>query len=300
MPLGIDFHKVGSWLVTIGLKIVLIFILTFVLLRLSQSIAGRILAAFRKRERDEESIKRIDTLNNVFRFALNIVIVVIAAIMILEELGIKIGPILAAAGIVGVAVGFGAQSLIRDIISGFFIFLEDQIRVGDCVDVAGKSGIVEHMNLRMTVLRDLTGDVHFIPNGQISVVSNMTRGFSRYVFDIGVAYRENVDDVTRIMTEVDRTMRGDPEFRDDILSPLEIMGLEKFTDTAVIVRARATTRPMQQWRVAREFNRRLKIAFEKHGIAIPFPHLIYSLGKEGAGPGRSRRSSAKKNKKSAR
>ncbi len=186
----------------------------------------------------------------------------------------------------GVAVGFGAQQLVRDIINGFFILLDDQIRVGDVVDIAGKSGLVETVNLRMTTLRDAGGNVHFVRNGEITVVTNMTKEFSRYVFDIGVAYRENVDEVIRVIQLVDEDMRRDPVFQQDILEPIEVLGLDKFADSAVIIKARTKTRPLRQWAVGREFNRRLKMKFDEMGIEIPFPHMtLYAgVGKDGTAP----------------
>jgi small conductance mechanosensitive channel len=152
--------------------------------------------------------------------------------------------------------------------------------VGDVVEIAGKTGIVERMNLKMTILRDLAGNVHFVPNGEINVVTNMTKGYSRYVFDIGVAYREDVDEVMNIMKAVDEEMRNDPEFAKDILEPLEIFGLDQFADSALIIKARTTTKPIKQWRVAREFNRRLKKKFDERNIEIPFPHLTLYMGKD--------------------
>ena len=202
---------------------------------------------------------------------------------ILEELGVEIGPILAAAGVLGLAVGFGAQSIIKDIISGFFILLEDQIRVGDVVKIAGKGGIVENVNLKMTTLRDLSGNVHYIPNGEIGVVTNMTKGYSRYVFEIGVAYREDVDEVIEVIKLVDESLRNDPEFGSDILEPIEILGLDQFADSALIIKARTKTKPIKQWRVAREFNRRLKKKFDEKDIEIPFPHITLYMGQDKQG-----------------
>lgn len=275
-------REIGDWLVHSGLKIFLIVLLALILFKGSHILSDRFLDIVKRRKRrdDDEFKKRTDTLGSVVRYLFNIVIMMIAGAMILGELGIEIGPILAAAGVLGLAVGFGAQSLVKDIISGFFIFLEDQIRVGDVVKIAGKSGIVERMNLKMTILRDLAGNVHFVPNGEINVVTNMTKGYSRYVFDVGVAYREDVDEVMNIMKAVDEEMRNDPEFEKDILEPLEIFGLDQFADSALVIKARTTTKPIKQWRVAREFNRRLKKKFDEKNIEIPFPHLTLYMGKD--------------------
>jgi small-conductance mechanosensitive channel len=201
----------------------------------------------------------------------------------LKKLGVEIGPILAAAGIVGLAVGFGAQSLVKDVISGFFILLEDQIRVGDVVQVSGKGGLVERINLKTTILRDLAGNVHYVPNGNIDVVTNMTKEYSRYVFDIGVAYREDVDEVVEVIREIDGELRNDPAFKDDIIEPIEVLGLDQFADSALIIKARTTTKPIKQWYVAREFNRRLKKKFDERNIEIPFPHITLYMGQDKKG-----------------
>jgi small-conductance mechanosensitive channel len=280
MKFDLNFTEIVGWLSRGGLRILVVIVIAVVLIRLTQIISSKLIGSAKKRRTDSEYVKRMDTLHSVTRFVLKFTILLIAAIMIMQEVGIKIGPLIATAGIVGVALGFGAQSLVKDIISGFFIFLEDQIRVGDVVEVAGKSGIVERMNLKMTVLRDLSGNVHFIPNGHIEVVTNMTKGYSRYVFDIGVAYRENVDEVTEVMKGVDEELRADPEFKNDILEPLEILGLDQFGDSALMIKARTTTRPIKQWRVAREFNRRLKKAFDERNIEIPYPHITLYMGKD--------------------
>jgi small conductance mechanosensitive channel len=203
--------------------------------------------------------------------------------MILAELKIPIGPVLAATGVVGVAVGFGAQHLVQDIISGFFILLDDQIRVGDVVQVADKGGLVERLNLRMVVLRDLSGNVHYVRNGKIDIVTNMTKDYSRYVFDIGIAYRENVDEVIEIIKQVDEELRSDPAFGPDILEPIEILGLDQFAESAIIIKARTKTKPIKQWGVAREFNRRLKRTFDEKDIEIPFPHVTLYMGQDKTG-----------------
>ncbi len=192
--------------------------------------------------------------------------------IILGEIGIQIGPILATAGIFGLAIGFGVQNLVQDVISGFFLLLEDQVRVGDVVQIAGKGGLVEKVGLRMIILRDLSGNAHYVRNGKVDIVTNMTKEYSRYVFDIGVAYREDVDEVMEVIKHVDEELRSDPQFRDLILEPIEILGVDAFADSAVAVRARTKTKPIQQWTVGREFNRRLKKRFDELGIEIPFPH----------------------------
>lgn len=272
--------KMKDWFFDSGLKILLIIFLTVVLMRIVRIMSRRFSNLFIKKKDQEEAKKRAKTLGSVVRNALNIVIGTVAVMMVLDHVGVKIGPLLAAAGIVGVAVGFAGQSLVKDIINGFFILLEDQIRVGDYVEVAGLSGTVERISLKLTVLRDLEGCVHFVPNGAITTVSNKTRDFSRYMLDIGVAYRENVDEVMAVMRKVDEEMRREDPFKHDILEPIEIMGLDRFDDSAVVVRGRLMTKPGRQWAMGREFKRRLKIAFDEMDIEIPFPHTTLYLGRD--------------------
>ena len=268
------------------LHIIVILILTWLALRLAKRISAGLIRLIIRQKDDEEFQKRTKTLGNIVRYALISIIVAISGITVLREVGIDIGPILATAGIGGLAIGFGAQSLVKDVISGFFILMEDQIRVGDVVEIGGKSGSVEKINLKTTVLRDLAGNVHYIPNGQISVVTNMTKEYSRYVFEIGVAYKEDVDEVMEIIKKIDEEMRYDPEFKDDILEPIEVLGVDQFADSAVIIKARTTTLPIKQWRVAREFNRRIKKRFDELKIEIPFPHVTVYMGegKDGQAP----------------
>lgn len=276
------FELTGQWLLTSGLRILLIVVLTLVALRTARFISERIFPSSKK-DRDPEFKKRADTLSSVIRYILFIAIIIVATITVMGELGIEIGPILAAAGIVGLAVGFGAQNLVQDVISGFFILMEDQVRVGDVVQIADKSGLVERMSLRLVVLRDLAGNVHFVRNGQIQAVTNMTKDYGRYVFDIGVAYREDVDEVIEVIKQVDEDLRNDPAFKDDILEPIEILGLDQFADSAVIIKARTKTRPIYQWAVGREFNKRLKRAFDEKDIEIPFPHITLYMGRDKQG-----------------
>jgi small conductance mechanosensitive channel len=277
----------GHWLLTSGLTIFLILIFALVAIKVIQVLLDRLFQRlFKNFKNDIEIQKRSDTLKSVTRNLLNITLVVVALLMILKELGVEIGPILAAAGVVGIAVGFGAQELVKDVINGFFILLDDQIRVGDVVQIADKGGLVERVDLRMIILRDLAGNVHFVRNGQINVVTNMTKEYSRYVFDIGVAYREDVDEVIEVAKQVDAELREDPDFKNDILEPLEILGLDKFADSAIIIKARTKTVPIRQWAVGREFNRRLKKRFDELDIEIPFPHVTFYPGqnKDGSAP----------------
>lgn len=281
------FEAVRAWVLASGLRIALILLLALIAMKVASAVSGRLLGVVNKQRKDDaEFLKRAITLKAVISYLLSIVIAAVTIMMILGEVGIEIGPVLAAAGVVGLAVGFGAQSLVKDVISGFFILLDDQIRVGDVVEVAGKSGLVERVNLRVTVLRDLAGAVHFVPNGNIDVVTNMTKDFSQYVMNIGVAYREDIDEVMSVLREIDEEMQRDPAFSIDMLEPIDILGVDQFADSAVIVKARLKTRPIQQWRVGREFNRRMKKRFDELNIEIPFPHVTLYMGegKDGSAP----------------
>jgi small conductance mechanosensitive channel len=222
--------------------------------------------------------KRATTLVSMVRKAAVFCIWGIALVMALKELGFDIGPILAGAGVVGLAVGFGAQNLVRDVITGLFMLVENQIRVGDVAVINGTGGLVEEVNLRTTVLRGLDGTVHVFTNGGIGSLSNKTREFSCHVFDIGVAYKEDVDRVMKAIEEVGADLRKTDPYSKEMLEPVEIFGVDAFADSAVIIKGRIKTQPSQQWRVGREFNRRIKRRFDELGIEIPFPHRSIYFG----------------------
>lgn len=271
---------VKDWLLSSGIKIVLILIALFVVLKIVKSFSKRSSKLFLKKRDDDEAKKRAETLSSVIRNTLSITLVILAVMIILGQVGIEIGPLLAAAGIAGLAIGFAGQSLVKDIINGFFILLEDQVRVGDIVEVGGKSGIVENINLKLTRVRDLEGNVHFIPNSVIDIVSNKTKEYSCYLLDIGVAYREDADEVIEVIKQIDEEMRSDSDWKDKILQPIEIFGLDRFDDSAVVVRARTRTLPGKQWGVGREFKRRIKKRFDELDIEIPFPHTTLYMGQD--------------------
>jgi moderate conductance mechanosensitive channel len=285
--LGMEYlKKLLDWTIVDGSLVVLTVIVAMFALRLANILSSKLFGLVQKTKEDVDFQKRADTLSAVVRWILRTTIYGVAGMMILKRFGFDIGPIIAAAGVLGVAVGFGARSLVEDTISGFFILFEDQIRVGDVVQLNDRGGLVERVTLRMVILRDYAGNVHYVRNGSIGVVTNMTKDFSRYVFDIGVAYREDVDEVIRVIKQLDEELRKDPEFMNDIISPLEVAGLDKFGDSAIIIKARITTKPIQQWRIGREFNRRIKKRFDELGIEIPFPHLTVYAGadKDGGAP----------------
>lgn len=274
-----------GWLATSGLRILVIVLVMFALAKVLLFALRRVFDRIEHKS-DTEYTRRVQTLRSITRVSVQVATILLGAVAIMGEMGIAIGPLLTAAGVLGVAVGFGSQYLVQDVINGFFLLYDDQIRVGDVVRLGDKAGVVEKMSFRLTVLRDLDGNVHFVRNSQIPVVTNMTKGFSRYVFDVGVAYREDVDEVMEVLRQVDAELRTDEEFNLDILEPLEILGLDKFDASSIVIKARTTTRPLRQWAVGREFNRRLKKRFDELGIEIPFPHLtLYAgQGKDGSAP----------------
>lgn len=222
--------------------------------------------------------KRVDTLLGIVNSTFGVFIWILLVMIVLKKLGVDIAPLIAGAGIIGIAVGFGAQELVRDIISGFFQLLENQVRQGDVAIINGTGGLVENIGLRTITLRDFSGVVHVFQNGKINTLSNMTKDWSAMVFDIGVAYKENVDDVISVMREVGEELVSDESFSDNILEPLEIFGVDKFDDSAVVIKARLKTVPIKQWDIGREFRKRLKAAFDEKNIEIPFPHTTLYWG----------------------
>ncbi len=221
-----------------------------------------------------EGAKRVETIIRLLRQASTIVIGVVVLLLALREIGLDITPILASAGIVGLAVGFGAQNLVRDVITGFFMIMEDQVRVGDVAVVNGTGGVVERVGLRTIVLRDLEGTVHTFPNGTISTLANKTTGWSAYVLDVGVGYGEDIDRVIGIMRKVGAELRADETFGPLMIDDVEVFGLDNFADSALVFKVRLKTLPIKQWDVGREFRRRLKIAFDREKVEIPFPQRV--------------------------
>lgn len=270
-----------------ALHIVIVLLLAWLLLKLSGK-GIRLLKTYliEQASGNKEEVKRIDTLGRVFRYIVSVLIILVAGMLVLSEIGISIAPILATAGVLGVAVGFGAQSLVKDYFTGFFLLLENQVRQGDVVEAGGKGGLVEEVTLRYIKMRDYDGNVHFIPNGTVTTVTNMSREFAYSVIDVGVAYREDVDEVMAIMRGVGEQMRGDEAFADKILDDLELAGVDRWADSSVVIRCRFKVQPLEQWGVRREFLQRLKREFDRHGVEIPFPHLTLYPGqaRDGSSP----------------
>jgi small conductance mechanosensitive channel len=271
---GLDASTLANWLLRSGLRIALIVLLAWSVVRIVSLAVTRIARDIESSGglQGAERAKRVRTLGNMARNTVGVMLAGAALMMVLRELNIDIVPLLTGAGILGLAVGFGAQTLVKDIISGFFLILEDQVRVGDAAVINGTGGLVEAITLRTIVLRDQEGTVHVFPNGSITTLSNRSKDFSYFVLDASVAYREDPDRVMDILREVGSALQADPIFGPSIMEPLEILGVEAFAESAVTIRARIKTLPLKQWEVGRELRKRVKLAFDVRGIEIPFPH----------------------------
>lgn len=274
-----------DWVIQHAPSIIVLVILLFITLRLFSFLIKRIkkiiINRIEKSSLDKiESEKRINTLMSIICKTGKVTIWVIFLMMLLKSIGVDIAPILAGAGILGLAVGFGAQSLIKDVISGFFILLENQIRVGDIATINRITGTVEEIQLRTVILRDMSGVVHIIEAGKIDSLANITKEWSASILDIPVAYKENIDEVIKIMNDVAEQLYKDENHKDKFLAPFEIFGLEKFDESAIIIRARMKTVPHQQWALAREYRKKLKEAFDAKNIEIPFNHISLYWGEK--------------------
>lgn len=277
--LGIENPAEMLALIKTLLRIFLIIGVAYFLNRLSKKLIVKLRDKLNARQIDNlEEIKRLNTLSMVLRYIVTTVILAIAVVEILHELGISIAPVLAAAGVVGLAVGFGAQSLVKDYFNGFFLLLENQIRKDDVVEIAGKAGLVEEITLRYIKMRDYEGNVHYVPNGQITTVTNRSRDFAYAVMDIRVGYDENIAKVMQIMHEVGTAIVQDDSLKSKVLDKLEIAGVDNLAESAVIIRCRIKVRPLEQWTIKREYLKRIKNAFDAQQIEIPFPHLTVYQG----------------------
>jgi small conductance mechanosensitive channel len=269
--------KIAPVIIDHAIRIVTILIAAYVVAKIVNksipTIRIQIIERMKKFGRaDIEVEKRAETLSGIIRKTVVIAIWLLVIVMVLKESGFDIGPLLAGAGVLGLAVGFGAQHLVRDLFAGLFILLENQIRVNDVAVINGTGGLVEQINLRTIVLRSLDGTVHIFPNGTINTLSNMTHEFSYYVFNVGVAYKEDTDHVVEVLKQIGDEMIQDEKYKPLILAPLDVLGVDQFGDSAVVIKARFKTVPIQQWTVGREMNRRMKKKFDELGIEIPFPH----------------------------
>lgn len=268
---GISSGTVANWLFRSGVRILVIAILTYALLRIIAATARRLELEMAQVTAPDmiERLKRARTLSRLVQNALTVLVVGIAGLMVLHELRVDIMPILTGAGIVGLAVGFGAQTLVKDLIAGFFLTLENQVRVGDVAVINGTGGLVEEINLRTIVLRDSEGAVHVFPNGSIERLSNRSKDYSYAVVDVGVAYAEDPDRVMQTLRDVGRELLTDSFIGVHILEPVEVQGIETFEEARMVIRARVRTVPLKQWDVAREFRRRIIKTFDERGIVMP-------------------------------
>lgn len=264
-----------AWLFSHGIKIFLILagsFLTFHVAKIFIKRGIRIMIEKTYEIRDGEAMeKRNETLASVIITGARVVIMVFSGLMVLPEFGVNIAPLLAGAGIAGLAIGFGAQSFVKDVISGLFILFEDQYRKGDVVKVAGVSGMVEDVNFRRTVLRDLDGVQHHIPNGEISSASNLTKQWSRVNMNISVAYDTNLDRAIKVLNEVGMSLAQDAHWAKFIIKPPQVLRVDEFSDSAIEIKVLGDTKPLKQWDVMGELRLRIKRAFDREGIVIPFP-----------------------------
>ena len=259
------------------LHVIVILLLAWLLMGLSRKLIRMFRDYMHTRADTAEEERRIKTLARVFRYISTMVISLVSGMLVLSEVVISIAPILGAAGVVGIAVGFGAQSLIKDYFNGFFLLLENQIRQGDVVEICDKGGLVEDVTLRYVCLRDYEGNVHYIPNGLITTVTNKSRGYAYAVIDVSIAYSENMDEVCEVMREVAGQLRASEVIGAKILDDIDIAGVQDWADSAIMIRCRFKTVALEQWCVRREFLRRLKEAFDARGIEIPYNHMDLTI-----------------------
>jgi small conductance mechanosensitive channel len=283
LPVDLRGERLGEWVARTGLRIGVIVLLATAAARLARSTIARAEheMAGGGSVADAERRKRAQTIGRTFSRFLSSIIWVAALLMVLRALDVDITPVLTGAGIIGLAVGFGAQTLVKDIISGFFLIIEDQVRVGDVAIVNGTGGSVEQINLRTIVLRDLEGTVHVFPNGEVKTLANRSKDFSYYVLDIGIDYGDDVDTAIDVVRATAAAMQEDPAWASHILEALEVMGVDDFGASAVSLRFRIKTVALSQWSVGRELRRRVKKAFDAHGVRIPVQQIEVTMRKDG-------------------
>jgi len=276
-------ENVTPWLLSHGVKIFIILIGIIILNRIIKKLidkAIRVAVVPGKFDSKAAEKKREDTLIMIFTGISRIAILTTGALMILSEMGLKIAPILAGAGIVGLAVGFGGQYLIRDIISGLFIILENQYRVGDVVNFDGTGGLVEDISIRKTTLRDLDGTVHHVPHGEIKKVANLSKSYSRVNLNIGIAYNSNLEHVINVVNQTGNELAEDPQWKEFITKAPQFLRVDNFADSSIIIKILGETQPIKQWEVSGELRKRIKTAFDREGIEIPFPQVVIHQAKQ--------------------
>ena len=276
---GLQLRTLATWTFASGLRILLIVAIAYALIRATALLVRRFEHELTQGTDVDalERAKRARTLGAVVSKVATVLVVGVAVLMVLREFRVDIAPVLTGAGIAGLAVGFGAQTLVRDIISGFFLILEDQVRVGDVAAINGVGGLVEAINLRTIVLRDAEGTVHVFPNGAITTLANRSKDYSYYVIDLGISYREDPDRIAALLRDVGAKLQADPKFGPLILEPIEILGVDAFADWSVMLKLRIKTMPLKQWDVGRELRKRIKKAFDENGIEMPFPERVVTV-----------------------
>ncbi len=272
--------KLIPWFLHHGLKIILIIFLAYLANKLLQKLiykAVRMAVATDPSSSSDAEKKREDTLISIFSTTLRIVFIIIVSMMALQEVGVEIGPLLAGAGIVGLALGFGGQYLIRDLISGLFIILENQYRIGDVVSFDNTGGLVEEITLRMTTIRDQDGTVHHIPHGEIKKVSNLSKNFSRVNLNIGISYDSDLEKVIALINEIGADMAKDELWKDTIIKAPQFLRVNDLGESSIIIKILGETTPLHQWEVTGELRKRILITFRQKGIEIPFPQTVVHL-----------------------
>lgn len=270
-------ERLGPWAVEHGTRILIIIVIAFILEKISCRIISktvRVTVRSNHFSTKEAERQRENTLTRIFNWTARILILVIGTLMVMQEIGIAIGPVLASVGIVGLALGFGGQYLIRDIISGLFIILENQYRIGDVVDFDGTDGSVINITLRMTTLKNMDGNIHHVPHGEIKKVTNMTKDFSKINLNIRVSYESDLQQVIDVINTVGLLMTQDPEWKDKLISPPVFLRVDDFLDYAIVVKVVGDTQPFQQWNITGELRKRIKIAFDEAGIVMPYPQRV--------------------------
>jgi small conductance mechanosensitive channel len=270
-------QRILPWFLAHGLKVIVIVLIAYIVHRFVGVLINRLIRKMVVADRylsKESEKKREDTLIRIFTVSANITIWLLAILMVLQELGLAIGPLLAAAGIAGLAFGFGGQYLIRDLISGLFIIMENQYRIGDVVCFNDTCGVVEDISLRMTTLRDMDGTVHHVPHGEIKTVSNLSKNFARVNLNIGIGYSSNLEQVIAVVNKVGQELASDIDWKDKIIKAPQFLRVNDFADSAITIKILGDTQPLMQWEVTGELRKRLKIAFDREGIEIPFPQRV--------------------------
>lgn len=276
------FKFLSNWFLQHGVKIIVVIILAFLLKLVFSKLIKKLVRKYAAKGggASVDDSKRAETLIKIFIYTLNVVVFFIAAIMVFDELGINMKPVLASAGIIGLAVGFGMQYLIKDLVTGIFIIMENQYRIGDVVNFGnGIAGVVENISLRITTLRDMNGVVHYVPHGSITVVSNSARSFAKFNFVVGIAYGSDINKAIKIINETGKKLAEEQEWKDKIIVAPSFLRVDDLADSSVNLKVTGTVKPLEQWNVEGEMKKRVKEAFDAGGVEIPFPQRVVHMQK---------------------